>query len=69
MADARLRAADRGRRGRTAAVTHLGPLVTDAEDAGQLTRWWFVRKGESWWLRFQPAPGHDEMQALPWATS
>ena len=42
------------------AVTHLGPLLTDAEDAGQLTRWWFVRKGESWRLRFQPAAGHED---------
>lgn len=42
------------------AVTHLGPLLTQAEDTGSITCWWFVRKGESWRLRFLPADGRDE---------
>jgi len=36
------------------AVTHLGPLLTEAEDTGSITCWWFVRKGESRRLRFLP---------------
>jgi len=42
------------------AVTHLGPLLTEAEDTGSIPSWWFVRKGESWRLRFQFVDGHDE---------
>ncbi len=42
------------------AVTHLGPLLTQAEDTGSITCWWFVRKGESWRLRFLPADDRDE---------
>ncbi|MGH3546710.1 MAG: methyltransferase, FxLD system [Pseudonocardiaceae bacterium] len=42
------------------AVTHLGPLLTQAEDTGSITCWWFVRKGESWRVRFLPGDGRDE---------
>jgi protein-L-isoaspartate(D-aspartate) O-methyltransferase len=34
------------------AVTHLRPLLTDAED---ITAWWFVRKGDTWRVRLRPA--------------
>ena len=37
------------------AVTQLGPLLTDAEDAGIITAWWFVRKGDTWRVRLRPA--------------
>ncbi|MEO7193471.1 MAG: methyltransferase, FxLD system [Pseudonocardiaceae bacterium] len=42
------------------AVTHLGPLLTQAEHTGSLTCWWFVRKGESWRVRFLPGDVRDE---------
>jgi protein-L-isoaspartate(D-aspartate) O-methyltransferase len=42
------------------AAADLGPRLADAEDAGVVASWWFVRKGESWRLRCLPAPGHDE---------
>lgn len=37
------------------AVTHLRPLLTDAEDAGIITTWWFIRKGDTWRVRLRPA--------------
>ncbi len=37
------------------AVTQLRPLLTDAEDAGIITAWWFVRKGDTWRVRLRPA--------------
>lgn len=42
------------------AATHLGPLLIGAEDTGSITCWWFVRKGESWRVRFLPVDGRDE---------
>ncbi|MGW0827123.1 methyltransferase, FxLD system [Streptomyces sp. NPDC002845] len=45
------------------AAEHLQPLLTTAEDAGDLASWWFIRKRESWRLRLQPAPGRAEAQA------
>jgi protein-L-isoaspartate(D-aspartate) O-methyltransferase len=36
-------------------VTHLRPLLTNAEDAGIITAWWFVRKGDTWRVRLRPA--------------
>ncbi|HVQ99754.1 MAG TPA: methyltransferase, FxLD system, partial [Mycobacterium sp.] len=45
------------------AVTYLGPLLTQAEDTGSITCWWFVRKGESWRVRFLPGDGRDETAA------
>lgn len=41
------------------AVTHLGLSLPEAEGNGSITSWWFVRKGESWRLRFLPADGRD----------
>ncbi|MGH3975343.1 MAG: methyltransferase, FxLD system, partial [Pseudonocardiaceae bacterium] len=37
------------------AVTLLRQLLTDAEDAGIITAWWFVRKGDTWRVRLRPA--------------
>jgi protein-L-isoaspartate(D-aspartate) O-methyltransferase len=37
------------------AVTHLRPLLTDAEDNGIITAWWFIRKGDTWRVRLRPA--------------
>ncbi|MDQ2881890.1 MAG: thiopeptide-type bacteriocin biosynthesis protein [Actinomycetota bacterium] len=42
------------------AVTHLGPLLTEAEHTESMTCWWFVRKGASWRLRFLPTDSPDE---------
>ena len=42
------------------AVTHLGPLLADAEAAGVISLWWFVRKAEAWRLRILPADGDDQ---------
>ncbi|WP_331762392.1 methyltransferase, FxLD system (plasmid) [Streptomyces sp. NBC_01527] len=44
------------------AAEHLQPLLTAAEDAGDLSSWWFIRKRESWRLRLLPAPGREEAQ-------
>jgi protein-L-isoaspartate(D-aspartate) O-methyltransferase len=47
------------------AIHHLAPQLTAAEDAGLLRAWWFVRKGESWRVRYLPAPGqHEQAIAL-----
>ncbi|CAO5152921.1 protein-L-isoaspartate(D-aspartate) O-methyltransferase [Frankia sp. AiPs1] len=35
------------------AVDHLRPLLTDAENAGTVQAWWFVRKGDTWRLRLR----------------
>ncbi|MGQ0774863.1 MAG: methyltransferase, FxLD system [Pseudonocardiales bacterium] len=37
------------------ARTQLRPLLTDAEDTGIITAWWFVRKGDTWRVRLRPA--------------
>ncbi len=37
------------------ALTQLRPLLTDAEEAGIITAWWFVRKGDTWRVRLRPA--------------
>jgi protein-L-isoaspartate(D-aspartate) O-methyltransferase len=39
------------------AVTHLGSWLTKVADSGEITIWWFVRKGREWRLRFLPADG------------
>jgi protein-L-isoaspartate(D-aspartate) O-methyltransferase len=39
------------------AVTHLRRWLTKAEDAGEITNWWFVRKGPEWRLRLLHADG------------
>ncbi len=38
-----------------AAVDCLGPIMSAAQQGGDLTSWWFVRKGPAWHLRFRPA--------------
>lgn len=42
------------------AVTHLQPLLTEAEDSSSSICWWFVRKGSSWRLRLRPADGRGD---------
>ncbi|WP_434593625.1 methyltransferase, FxLD system [Streptomyces sp. A5-4] len=42
------------------ATTHLGPLLTEAEETGDIASWWFIRKRESWRLRVLPADGPGE---------
>jgi protein-L-isoaspartate(D-aspartate) O-methyltransferase len=40
------------------AAATLGPLITGAHDAGALTSWWFIRKGDTWRIRIEsPADG------------
>lgn len=45
------------------AVTHLGAWLTTSEAAGEITNWWFVRKGPEWRLRLLPA--EDRPDAAP----
>ncbi len=42
------------------ALTYLWPLLAETEDNRSISCWWFVRKGESWRLRFLPFDGRDE---------
>lgn len=44
------------------ASTHLRPLLADAEHAGTVDAWWFVRKGDVWRLRLRPALGTTASQ-------
>ncbi len=46
------------------AARHLGPLLTEAEQLGDITAWWFIRKGESWRLRVLPAGDRDAAASL-----
>jgi len=40
------------------AVTALRPVLTDAQTAGSIAGWWFIRKGSTWRLRLgSPAAG------------
>jgi thiopeptide-type bacteriocin biosynthesis protein len=39
------------------AATQLAQTMTEAERAGLVASWWFIRKAPCWRLRFQPAPG------------
>ncbi|WP_329064633.1 methyltransferase, FxLD system [Streptomyces sp. NBC_01429] len=41
------------------AALHLGPLLTGAEEARDISAWWFIRKRESWRLRVLPAEDRD----------
>ncbi|MPZ64704.1 MAG: methyltransferase [Pseudonocardiaceae bacterium] len=43
-------------------VTHLRSVMTDAEEAGLVASWWFVRKAPCWRLRYLPAH-HAEQDA------
>ncbi|MGH3854055.1 MAG: thiopeptide-type bacteriocin biosynthesis protein [Pseudonocardiaceae bacterium] len=41
-------------------VTHLAPEMTNAETAGLITSWFFIRKSPCWRLRFLPS--HDKTE-------
>jgi thiopeptide-type bacteriocin biosynthesis protein len=43
------------------AVTHLAPVLTQAEDTGLICSWFFIRKAPCWRVRFLP---HDQDTAL-----
>jgi thiopeptide-type bacteriocin biosynthesis protein len=42
------------------AVHHLGPQLVNAERAGLITNWWFIRKDACWRVRYQNSPGHSD---------
>ncbi|WP_434740734.1 thiopeptide-type bacteriocin biosynthesis protein [Micromonospora sp. SH-82] len=42
--------------GEEVAVSHLGPLFTQAEAHKHITAWFFIRKSPQWRLRYLPAP-------------
>ncbi|MFD4943554.1 methyltransferase, FxLD system [Streptomyces sp. NPDC058409] len=51
------------------AIKHLGPLLTEAEESGDIAAWWFIRKRESWRLRVLPCDGRDATAVLGRLTS
>jgi protein-L-isoaspartate(D-aspartate) O-methyltransferase len=44
----------------TMAVSHLGPLLAEAETTGRIRGWWFIRKCDVWRLRVLPTGGDDQ---------
>ena len=44
-------------------VVHLRPVMTDAEEAGLVASWWFVRKAPCWRLRYLLPAHHGEQDA------
>ena len=42
------------------AVADLAALMADAEQRGQISAWWFMRK-RGWKLRWRPAPGQTDL--------
>lgn len=44
------------------AVTHLAPLLHQAEAEGLISAWWFMRKHPCWRLRLIPSPAADSLQ-------
>lgn len=46
------------------AVTHLGPLLTDAETLGLIGSWFFIRKNPCWRLRFLPTDDSTVQDAM-----
>lgn len=40
-----------------AALAHLAPMLTAAEDDGLITTWFFIRKRPAWRVRYVPADG------------
>ncbi|WP_433476514.1 thiopeptide-type bacteriocin biosynthesis protein [Spirillospora sp. CA-142024] len=44
------------------AVTHLAPLLHQAEAEGVISTWWFMRKHPCWRLRLIPGPAADPRQ-------
>lgn len=51
------------------AVHHLGPLMVEAEERGDIAAWWFIRKSESWRLRVLASDGRDTTAILGHLTS
>ncbi|WP_341716566.1 thiopeptide-type bacteriocin biosynthesis protein [Micromonospora sp. FIMYZ51] len=56
------------------AIPHLSQVLPDAETAGLITSWWFIRKG-SWRIRYLPTPSNDHSPApdliakgIPWTS-
>ncbi|MFC7908344.1 thiopeptide-type bacteriocin biosynthesis protein [Streptomyces nigra] len=47
-------------RAETDALTHLAPLLRDAEDEGVLTAWFIIRKHPCWRVRYLPAAGGQD---------
>ncbi|MER7828015.1 thiopeptide-type bacteriocin biosynthesis protein [Streptomyces sp. NPDC096097] len=46
------------------ALAHLAPPLREAEDRGDLTSWFHIRKRPCWRIRYQPATdGHDPVPA------
>ena len=39
------------------AVAVLGPLLTTAQDKGDIASWWFIRKGPEWRVRLESPAG------------
>ncbi|MFA1546165.1 thiopeptide-type bacteriocin biosynthesis protein [Actinomadura chokoriensis] len=46
------------------AVTHLAPLLHQAETEGLISTWWFMRKHPCWRLRLIPGPAADSPRDL-----
>ncbi|MGH3565521.1 MAG: thiopeptide-type bacteriocin biosynthesis protein [Pseudonocardia sp.] len=44
-------------------AVHIGPTMTSAEAAGEITSWFFIRKNPCWRLRFLPAHDSTEQDA------
>jgi protein-L-isoaspartate(D-aspartate) O-methyltransferase len=40
------------------AVAVLGPLLTTGQDKGDITSWWFIRKGPEWRVRLESPAGN-----------
>jgi protein-L-isoaspartate(D-aspartate) O-methyltransferase len=40
------------------AVAVLGPLLTTAQDKGDIASWWFIRKGPEWRVRLESPAGN-----------
>jgi thiopeptide-type bacteriocin biosynthesis protein len=41
------------------AAAALGPLMADAQNAGLISAWFFIRKNPTWRLRYRPADGTE----------
>lgn len=42
------------------ALTHVAPLLTEAEASGLIDAWFFIRKAPSWRVRYRPNPNTPE---------
>jgi thiopeptide-type bacteriocin biosynthesis protein len=45
-------------------TVHIGPEMTSAETAAEIASWFFMRKSPCWRLRFLPAHGSSEQDAV-----